>query len=473
MARRKARGNPEVKVMCAAQSIQTERKWTNPSVLKLAPTGDPVARMVSLSRDLVLRARDQGWGGPPFDPFLLAQHTKVSVVPREDIADARTVPTSRGQMQIEFNPNRPQGRIRFSIAHEIAHLLFPDSKEQIRNRASHREIQGDQWQIEMLCNIGAAEILMPVGSFPELRGADLSVDHLMRLRADYDVSTESVFMRLVHLTDQPAAIFASSRIESGPMEGRYRVDYALRSRSSSLDIERGLVLPEGCVVEECTAIGFTAKREQHYPATNAKLPTECVGIPPYPGHRYPRVMGLVLAPQLRRKDAASITYLVGDATEPRGTGNRIIAHVVNDRTPRWGGGFALVVRREWPLLQDEFVTWAETDRSRLRLGNVHFAAVQEGLTVCSMVSQHGYGPSPTPRIRYEALGKCLTALAEKGGQHGATVHTPRIGCGQAGGSWDVVSELLEDSLCRTGVQVTVYDVPGQEFRPKKDDSLFR
>jgi O-acetyl-ADP-ribose deacetylase (regulator of RNase III) len=295
----------------------------------------------------------------------------------------------------------------------------------------------------------------------------------MKVRADYDVSVESVFIRLIHLTEQPVAIFVSSRIETGSLEGRYRIDYAMKSRSSSLDIERGLVLPEGSAVEECTAIGFTAKKEEFWPVAKAKLPVECVGIPPYPGRRYPRVVGLLLAPQMHRVQTASITCLVGDATEPRGTGNRIVVHVVNDRTPRWGGGFALVARKKWPLVQDDFVAWAEADKARLRLGNTHFATVQEGLTVCSMVSQHGYGPSPTPRIRYEALEKCLTAVAEESRRLGASVHMPRIGCGQAGGSWGVISELLEDTLCQNEIPVTVYDLPGQEFLQKKDDLLFR
>jgi hypothetical protein len=37
---------------------------------------------------------------------------------------------------------------------------------------------------------------------------------------------------------------------------------------------------------------------------------------------------------------------------------------------------------------------------------------------------------------------------------------PKIGCGQAGGSWDVVSELVKDAICSKGVAVSVYDIPG-------------
>src|SRR5207245_1567973 len=37
-----------------------------------------------------------------------------------------------GRIQIEFNPNKPKGRLRYSIAHELAHTLFPDRAEAVR-----------------------------------------------------------------------------------------------------------------------------------------------------------------------------------------------------------------------------------------------------------------------------------------------------------------------------------------------------
>jgi hypothetical protein len=36
---------------------------------------------------------------------------------------------------------------------------------------------------------------------------------------------------------------------------------------------------------------------------------------------------------------------------------------------------------------------------------------------------------------------------------------PRIGCGQAGGSWMVAEELLRDTVIAAGARVTVYDLP--------------
>jgi Zn-dependent peptidase ImmA (M78 family) len=47
----------------------------------------------------------------------------------------------------------------------LAHLLFDDHAEQIRNRQTDHS--SDEWQLELLCNIAASEFVMPVGSFPD------------------------------------------------------------------------------------------------------------------------------------------------------------------------------------------------------------------------------------------------------------------------------------------------------------------
>jgi hypothetical protein len=79
--------------------------------------------------------------------------------------------------------------------------------------------------------------------------------------------------------------------------------------------------------------------------------------------------------------------------------------------------------------------------------------------VFSMIAQRGYGASSEPRIRYASLEACLSALANRAKQENASIHMPRIGTGQAGGSWGIISELLEEKLVRQGISVTVYDLP--------------
>ena len=41
----------------------------------------------------------------------------------------------------------------------------------------------------------------------------------------------------------------------------------------------------------------------------------------------------------------------------------------------------------------------------------------------------------------------------------ASVHMPRIGTGHAGGSWEIIEELVLDTLVHQGVPVTVYSLP--------------
>jgi len=48
---------------------------------------------------------------------------------------------------------------------------------------------------------------------------------------------------------------------------------------------------------------------------------------------------------------------------------------------------------------------------------------------------------------------------------GASVHMPRIGAGQGGGDWAIDEDLIRSTLVENGVSVTIYDLPGTDFKP--------
>jgi hypothetical protein len=190
---------------------ETTQQWTNESVLKFAAGRDPVQAVVHAARDAALQAMDAGWGGPPYDPIRLAEMRGLAMSPRADIPDARTVPSGAGRLLIEYNPTRPAARLRYSIAHEIAHTLFPDCAARIRNRGGSHTGIGDEWQLETLCNIAAAELLMPLGSISNYEAALLDIDKISEARKRFEVSTEAVLIRLAHLSSAPCAVFVASR----------------------------------------------------------------------------------------------------------------------------------------------------------------------------------------------------------------------------------------------------------------------
>jgi hypothetical protein len=443
-------------------------KWTNPSVKKLAGKDDPVRAITQRAREVVLEAMDKGWSGPPFDPLSLSDLLKLRTVPRADIRDARTIPEGDG-MCIEYNPSRPRGRVRYSIAHEIAHTLFPDCSDQIRNRVPRHEMKGDEWQLEMLCNIAAAEFLMPIGSLGEVRKEDLNIDRILELRKEYDVSTEAVLLRAVHATDAPCAAFSASRIERGPNEGRYFVEYVIPSPDWKPPISKGELLSDSPIFSQCSGIDFTAKGSEQI--GSEKVRTECVGIPPYPGSSFPRIAG-ILTTESQSLTGLRITFLKGDATRPFAKGKKIIAHVVNDATPNWGGhGFAQAVKTKWPAAQEAFREWVEEDPERLALGNLHIADVDSETAVASMVCQKGYGSSPKLRLRYFALETCLQRLNQVATERSASIHMPRVGSGQAGGSWFLVHELITSVLLSEKAPVFVYELPYAKEKFKGQNQL--
>ena len=229
-------------------------RWTNESVRRFAENGDPIEVMTRKVREIVLKARDAGWDGPPFNPVELARQMDIRVEASAAVPDARTVVDERGA-RIEYNPQQRRARARFSIAHEIVHTFFPDVGDAVRNRGGDPSSR-DDWQLELLCNLGASEIVMPVGSLPKLDEVP-SLEKLIEDRLQFDVSTEAYLIRIVSVTDAPITMFIASPHQLD-QSSEYRIDYAIASSSAPQWKLGERSIPEDSVVRQCTAIGSTA-----------------------------------------------------------------------------------------------------------------------------------------------------------------------------------------------------------------------
>jgi hypothetical protein len=246
--------------------------------------------------------------------------------------------------------------------------------------------------------------------------------------------------------------------EAGETPAKIRLDYLVTSRALKLE-RRVPKLHASPTIEQCTAIAFTSKGEENWPPLKEKVRVECIGLPAYGGQAFPRVVGFALPTRELPRAAPFIEYVIGDATAPGGSGERVVAQIVNNRTPTWTPlGFPGAVKKKWPHAQADFHVWA-TNRENLTLGRTHHTEVKPGLHLMSMVAQAGFGPSPVPRLRYEALRDCLRSVCEFAKERKASVHLPRIGAGQAGGSWPIIRDLIEEEIGWKGVKVLVYDLP--------------
>src|ERR1019366_9189405 len=116
------------------------------------------------------------------------------------------------------------------------------------------------------------------------------------------------------------------------------------------------------------------------------------------------------------------------------------------------------VRKKWPHAQAHFRQWSCT-RGNLKLGNVHSISVRPDLTLVTLVAQHGFGRATSgPRLRYAALFSALEKAAALAKARSATVHMPRIGTGEAGGSWSIIEGIIRETLISMGMEVTIYDL---------------
>lgn len=447
--------------------------WTHQSIKTIETNENPMQFITKKARQLVYEAIQKGWSGPPFNPFKLVELLNIQIRPNQDVLDARTIPIKNNRQLIEYNPFRPQARIRYSVAHEIAHTLFPDYRENIRERKSKIDMQKDDWQLEMLCNIGAAEILMPIGSFPELNNENLGIDHILELHKKFEVSCEALLLRVVKVTSEPCFVFCCSKRKDIKKSKHYNLDYYVSSKTMPLGFTTGMKLPENSLVGECLGVGFTAKGNECW-LNKENIHIECVGLPPYIFHKYTRVVGVGTLNKKQKKTTCEIKFLRGDATCPRGDKNKILAFIINDKGHSWGAGFARAVQNKWPLIQEEFKYWIDHNRSEFKLGNVFTKRLEGDLSTFNMICQRGYGESTKPRIRYGALENCLCKLSEEAKRRNASVHMPRIGCGQARGNWLIIKELIENNLCSKGIEVFIYDLPERANNRKKNQAqLFR
>ncbi|WP_290472954.1 ImmA/IrrE family metallo-endopeptidase [Leifsonia sp. 71-9] len=434
------------------------QQWTNSSVLAFADGADPIERARSVAEDLLQAAASLGLEGPPLDVARLAAALGARLRPTDSLTDARTVNID-GETIIEYNPSRPRGRLRFSLAHELAHTRFPDVAREPRYRTELGAVPAadDNWEVELVCNIIAAELLLPEEAVGPLVNVETDIDFIMETRRRWDVSTEALLRRLVEASPRPLALLVTSARAEGS-----RVDYLLTSPSTKLSSVMNALahgdLLEASQFRRPSAVGQTLHHKIR--VGDRTLEAQTVGTPPFPGSSRPRAMTLIELAAPANADP-HLSYVTGDLLTELDTRSPIIfAHVVSDSTRSWSRyGAAAALARAYPDFPGAYRAWTIADASNLALGNVHFVQRQDSggqVGIASIVAQEGYGPGKATRLRYDALEQGLTQVAEIAGREGAKVHVPRIGAGQAGGRWDIIETIIRKTLTVRDVDVIVH-----------------
>jgi O-acetyl-ADP-ribose deacetylase (regulator of RNase III) len=167
----------------------------------------------------------------------------------------------------------------------------------------------------------------------------------------------------------------------------------------------------------------------------------------------------------------SIKYIQHDITDPIETQNIIlIVHVVND-IGVMGAGVAKALFIKWPNVRKDYLEWynfktiepssGQTIRP-FGIGKCQLVEVAPpNIYVINMVGQNGIRiVGDSIPLNYRELVSCLKEverLATQMNEHfkrDVEIHMPRIGCGLAGGKWEIVQEIILQTIKHP---VTVYD----------------
>lgn len=445
------------------------RSWSHISVKKLineSGNSDPVDEIKTRARNLVLKAFELGWNGPPFSPIQLAQYLKMDVIPNDSVTDARLVP-QHGSFQIQYNPFQRPTRINFSVAHEIAHTLFSDCAQTIRNR---EEVPVENRQLEQLCNAAAAEIQLPYAIFSnDANSSEPSIESLINLAKKYHASLESVFIRYTEVIDKPCAIL----IGIFQSDNKIIIDYHKSSMSFPISFPENIEIPADSNAYECVSPGWTSREIANWDLFDGKpFKISSVGISPYRRDNKPRVGILVLPNEsvTQRTDAGKVILEFGDATKPRGKGKKIIAQVVNTGAAL-GRGFGYSLAKNYPVIKDELKKW-HADKKEFVLGNSNLVEVNDSLFVFQMLAQKGVFPTANEiPLRYNELRKCLVELRNIALELDCSIHMPAIGAGQAKGNWEIIIGMIHDELVNYNLKVCIYLLPGKPITEKSPLNL--
>lgn len=194
----------------------------HPSVVALLETypgkNDPKEIITELARAKVRYAKEEGWSGPPFCPkqFASILGVRCKEVAHDIGGDGRILVQRDGRPLIEYACGRMPERQRFTIFHEYAHTLFPDYCEFApHHHRPDQQISEAEKEFESLCDVAAAEMLLPVDEFTrdlfDFPAACFASIHALRQR--YEASIDATTYRSISLEKRTpcAAVFLTDQ----------------------------------------------------------------------------------------------------------------------------------------------------------------------------------------------------------------------------------------------------------------------
>ncbi len=151
-----------------------------------------------------------------------------------------------------------------------------------------------------------------------------------------------------------------------------------------------------------------------------------------------------------------IEYIHGDILASK---ERVIIHGCNAQGVM-GAGIAKAIKEKYPKAFQRYRD--EHGTIGLKVGDCIpcFDYLPNRIILNAITQEHYGSPRGYPYVSYEALAKIFKLIDSSKGeetQDGARIAMPKIGAGLAGGDWEVIEKIIEESFVR--LQPVVYIWP--------------
>jgi hypothetical protein len=201
---------------------------TNSSWFELVAAAEPSWSDEQVVRSICERLLDEGEVTPPVDVELLASLCGIVEVQQRPTGPSGMllVHTGKGWVASVLE-HEAWERQRFTILHEGGHTLLPGFA---RGGQFHR-CAGARTREEELCDLGAAELLLPRRFFvADAAATNFGLQAVENLAGTYGASIQATAVRAVDLAEGPAALlvlsFGLKPVQQGRGDARLRLEWA-------------------------------------------------------------------------------------------------------------------------------------------------------------------------------------------------------------------------------------------------------
>ena len=152
--------------------------------------------------------RELDLSAPPVDLEMLVSLIGINEVVRDQALDvAGCLTCHAGKLQIRVRATDSPGRQRFTICHECGHTFFSGFARRPQYRCAPSPRAADGQGLESLCDVAAAELLLPESMFSsDLSEMPFELPALETLAERYGASLEATGQRLVTLWPEDVAL---------------------------------------------------------------------------------------------------------------------------------------------------------------------------------------------------------------------------------------------------------------------------